>query len=100
MPLAKDRFNEGKCAYKLLQYLACGKPVIATPWGMNIDVIHDEKIGFLADNNSEWLNQIKYYIDNKKVVDMHSDYRKDIIKKNYTISSKIDSIKEILKNCN
>ena len=54
MPLDSDRWSEGKCAYKLIQYMAAGLPVIASPIGMNREVIAEGENGFLASSQAEW----------------------------------------------
>ena len=54
MPLPDTRWSRGKCAFKLIQYMACGIPVIACPVGMNADLVRHGIDGFLADSNQEW----------------------------------------------
>lgn len=54
MPLADTEWSRGKCALKILQYFAAGRPAIASPVGANTDVIEPGKNGFLASNHDEW----------------------------------------------
>lgn len=53
MPLPDAPWERGKCAYKLIQYMAAGRPVIASPVGMNVDVVTPE-VGFLAEGEDQW----------------------------------------------
>ncbi len=53
MPLADDDFSRGKSAYKLIQCLAAGLPVIASPVGENCRVVNDG-CGFLAHDTAGW----------------------------------------------
>lgn len=39
MPLTDDRYERGKCAYKILQYAAAGLPVVASPVGANAQAL-------------------------------------------------------------
>jgi glycosyltransferase involved in cell wall biosynthesis len=59
MPLEKNVWNLGKCALKALQYMACGVPCIATPWGAVRDVIQHDVNGLFADNTREWTAAIE-----------------------------------------
>lgn len=54
MPLADGPFERGKCGYKLLQYMACGLPVVASPIGVNRLIVEDGVNGFLATSEAEW----------------------------------------------
>ena len=55
MPLPDDSWERGKCGYKLIQYMACGKPVIASPVGVNTKIVQQGVNGFLAGNKKEWV---------------------------------------------
>ena len=54
MPLARDEWTEGKCAFKLLQYMASSLPCVASPVGANKEAVIDGKTGFFADSDAEW----------------------------------------------
>lgn len=54
MPLLDEPFARGKCGYKLVQYMACGLPVVASPVGANCRIVEDGVNGFLADTPEAW----------------------------------------------
>ena len=54
MPLNDSPWERGKCGYKLIQYMACGLPVIASPVGVNSTIVVPEKNGLLANTLDEW----------------------------------------------
>jgi glycosyltransferase involved in cell wall biosynthesis len=58
MPLPDDEWARGKCAFKLVQYMACAVPVIASPVGANVDLVTSE-CGLLALDTQEWLDALR-----------------------------------------
>ncbi len=55
MPLIDGPWEKGKCGYKLIQYMACGVPVVASPVGVNVEIVGDNRCGLLAQDQAEWL---------------------------------------------
>lgn len=55
MPLFDGPWERGKNGYKLIQYMACGVPVVATPIGVNTRIVEHGRNGYLAGNEQEWL---------------------------------------------
>lgn len=54
MPLPDTEWARGKCALKLLQGMAAGLPVIASPVGVNRDIVEHGRNGLLADTSEAW----------------------------------------------
>lgn len=54
MPLPDEPWERGKCGYKLIQYMACGRPVIASPTGANAQIVIHGANGFLATSEGDW----------------------------------------------
>lgn len=98
MPLEDTPWAKGKCSYKLIQYMACGLPVVASPVGMNVEVVNTDKNGYLADSDFEWLKALDFYKNNLEVRLDHGKNGYLIVKDNYTISSQIEKIKRIISD--
>lgn len=67
MPLFNDDMAKGKCAFKIIQYMAVSIPPVASRAGMNIEVIEDGEDGFLAGSQEEWINKLSILIENKEL---------------------------------
>lgn len=64
MPLDNTPWELGKCAYKLIQYMGCGKPVIASAVGMNLEVVKNKENGLLVSTEEEWYNAFELMMQN------------------------------------
>ena len=54
MPLDDTPWRRGKCGYKLIQYMAAGRPVIASPVGANVEIVDSGPAGLLASCPEDW----------------------------------------------
>jgi glycosyltransferase involved in cell wall biosynthesis len=54
MPLTDDAWARGKCAFKLLQYMAAALPCVASPVGANTEAVIDGYNGFHAASADAW----------------------------------------------
>jgi len=59
MPLTDDGWARGKCAFKLLQYMAAGLPCVASPVGANVEVVLDGITGYHANTPEEWEDSLR-----------------------------------------
>jgi glycosyltransferase involved in cell wall biosynthesis len=54
MPLDDGDWERGKCSFKMLQYMAAGRPCVVSPVGMNKDLLQQAAVGLAAETIDEW----------------------------------------------
>ena len=59
MPLRDTPWEQGKCGYKLIQYMASGLPTVASPIGANLDVTIEDETGFFAATDTDWVDRLE-----------------------------------------
>jgi glycosyltransferase involved in cell wall biosynthesis len=67
MPLTDDAWSRGKCAFKLLQYMAAGLPCVASPVGANTEAVIDGVNGFHARTDDDWERSLQSLIDSPEL---------------------------------
>jgi glycosyltransferase involved in cell wall biosynthesis len=82
MPLPDTPWARGKCGYKLIQYMACGVPVVASKIGANQDIINSGQQGFLCSTLREWHEALtKLYLSRDLCMKMAHEGRKRVEEK-------------------
>lgn len=66
MPLADDLWTRGKCGFKVIQYMACGVPVIASPVGMTAQILSRGEVGLSADTEQQWVDALIYLYEHRE----------------------------------
>lgn len=84
MPLLDSPWERGKCAYKLIQYMACGRAVIASPIGMNSDIVMNDA-GFLAKNDKDWLEALRKLEHSSKLRNEMGITGRNRVEKNFSL---------------
>ncbi|ANM32192.1 hypothetical protein ABI59_10355 [Acidobacteria bacterium Mor1] len=62
MPLADDPWTRAKCGFKLLQYMAAGLPCVASPVGVNREIVTTD-CGFLCDDTEAWRRALQTLLE-------------------------------------
>jgi len=97
MPLPDDEWARGKCAFKLIQYMACGVPVIGSPVGANNDVVN-ASCGFLAASEAEWLNALRRIRDDARLASEMGYAARDRVVSCYSLQINLPILAEAIRH--
>jgi glycosyltransferase involved in cell wall biosynthesis len=83
----------------MLEAMACGTPVLATPVGAIPDVIKDEETGFVMENNSpECIAENVLRALNYPNLDKIVKNARELVEKEFTYEVAVDGYRKILEN--
>lgn len=97
MPLVDTPFERGKCGYKLIQYMACGLPVVASPIGINQKIVRHGENGFLAGNEREWIEAITKLQKNPILRKEMGSKGREMVEEKYALQVTAQKIIDIIK---
>jgi glycosyltransferase involved in cell wall biosynthesis len=98
MPLPDDAFARGKCACKALQFMAVGRPVVASPVGINQDVIQSGKNGLLARTEDEWYQALVHLADSPRDRASLGDAARQTVEEGYAAHQAATRLADIVKS--
>lgn len=98
MPLHDTLWEQGKCSYKMLLYMACGLPVVVSPIGMNAEILSLNNVGLGPVNNDEWVDSLHWLLKNPAIAAGMGRTGRQIVLKYYSIPTLAPKLADILKN--
>lgn len=97
MPLDDTPWARGKCGYKLIQYMACGLPVVASPVGANCEIVEHGINGFLAASEGEWREALTTLLHNPDLRSQMGQAGRKKIEKEYSLQVYGPRVAEMLR---
>ena len=65
MPLPDDRWTQGKCGYKAIQYMAAAVPPVISDVGSNRDILDHNREGFLVPSIDGFYGTLKLLVEDR-----------------------------------
>jgi len=96
MPLPDEPWERGKCGFKLIQYMACGKPVVASPVGVNRQIIIDGINGFLAATKDDWIKALSSLRDDPDLRERMGTESRKMLEANYCLQVTAPRLADLL----
>lgn len=97
MPLEDEPWTRGKCAFKLIQYMACGVPAIGSPVGANREVLADG-VGLLAGDAPQWLQALRQVRDDPDGAREMGQRGRARVRDAYSLASQMNGYAKLLRD--
>lgn len=97
-PLNNFLWENGKCTFKAIEYMACGVPVVSSNVGESDYLIDDGKNGFLVDSTNKWVDKIKLLIDNIDLRTRVGLAGQKTVKERYSYQVNISKLIDVFKS--
>jgi glycosyltransferase involved in cell wall biosynthesis len=97
MPLLEDDWSRGKCGLKILQYLAAGVTVVATPVGINADIVADGVEGFRASTQEHWVDRILLLASDPKLRSAMGLAGRKTVESRYSLEGCLPLMEKVLR---
>jgi len=96
MPLTNSLWEKGKCGYKLIQYMACELPVVASPIGVNKQIIENGKNGFLAQEPDEWVGALRQLLNDESLRRFMGENGRKLVEEEYSLQVQSKKFEKII----
>jgi glycosyltransferase involved in cell wall biosynthesis len=91
MPLVNDKWANGKCGFKALQYMALGIPALVSPVGVNTKIVDHGTNGFICHDDKGWKQSLHEILTNHDLLVEMGKLTRLKIEKYYSVKSNKDN---------
>lgn len=98
MPLTDDCWSQGKCGFKILQYMATGIPAVASDVGMNKKIIQEGVNGYLVSSENQWIEKLSKLIEDAALRKQMGAEGRRMIEETFSLVQWLPAISNILKD--
>jgi glycosyltransferase involved in cell wall biosynthesis len=99
MPLLPDQeWDLYKCGLKLIQYLAVGIPGVATPVGVNSEILDNDRNGFSARTTEEWVYGLRSLIANPELRHQMGKRGRRTVEQKYSIQANYPVLRNAIRS--
>lgn len=95
-PLIDSRWSRGKCPMKVLEFMAMGLPVVASPVGENQYLIKPGVNGFLAQTEDEWVKALISLIEDDRMREKTGKTSRVIAEEQYSVPVIASKVRDII----
>ncbi len=96
MPLDDTPWSLGKCSYKMLLYMACGVPVVASDIGMNRDILAMRQVGLGARSPQDWTDALEALMDDDTLRQRMGRQGRELVVERFSLAVVAEQWRQVL----
>lgn len=97
MPLPNTEWARGKCAFKMISYMAVGAPVIVSPIGTNKDVLQQAEVGVPAATDNDWYEALELLFRDRQRASTLGHAGRKLVEDLYSVSKNASLLAKIFE---
>ncbi|MBV8778045.1 MAG: glycosyltransferase family 4 protein [Alphaproteobacteria bacterium] len=97
MPLIDGPWERGKCSFKMLQYMAAGRPCVVSPVGMNAELLREAELGLAADDIEQWAEALSSLLADRDAAARMGNAGRALAEKRYSVAALAPRLAELLR---
>ena len=91
MPLEEHEWEKGKCGFKILQYMALGIPALASPVGVNSEIIEQGVNGYLCAGVGEWEEALRRLLLDEALCRRLGEAGRTTVERRYSVDANMEN---------
>ena len=97
MPLEANEWTRYKCGLKVLQSMAIGIPAVASPVGVNREIVQHGENGFLASSEAEWTAHLARLLDDPSLRIRMGAAGRATVERKYSLAANLPTFEAALR---
>ena len=97
MPLADGPWERGKCSFKMLQYMAAGRPCVVSPVGMNEALLGEAELGLAATGLEQWVDALSSLLADRDAAARMGAAGRALAERRYSVAALTPRLAELLR---
>lgn len=98
MPLEDGPWERGKCSFKMLQYMAAGRPCVVSPVGMNKDLLAQSEVGLAATTHAEWVEAMSAILADRPAAERFGAAGRNLVAARYSLRALTPKLAQLIRS--
>jgi glycosyltransferase involved in cell wall biosynthesis len=98
MPLDDSDWARGKCAFKMLSYMAVGIPVVVSPVGVNQEILQQDRVGLSAVTASAWYEALHQLFTESEMAAEMGKRGRQVVESKYSVRRTVSELAGIFQD--